>query len=61
MVNMLTVTDEMRRRIEAVEAALAIYMLGGESASVVELPKLALADVVLREVRRQTPPLGRRA
>jgi hypothetical protein len=46
----LELPDEIQQRIAAVEAAYDNYLPGGESASVVELPKLLLADAVLRAV-----------
>jgi hypothetical protein len=61
MLKHLELTDAMRARIEAVQAALMTYAPGGESAAVVELPKLALADVVLAEYARQAIDAARRA
>ena len=46
----LVVTDEMERRLAAVARAYETYLPGGESSSVVELPKLALADALLRAI-----------
>lgn len=50
----LEMTAEIRERVAAVERALDIYRPGRESASAVELPKLALADAVMRAIRQQT-------
>lgn len=57
----LELTAEMHARIEAVKAALAGYLPGGESASVVELPKLDLAEFVLAEYARQLTRADQRA
>jgi len=50
----LTLTEDIQRRIVAVQAALDIYRPGYESAAVIELPKLALADAVLAAIAEQT-------
>lgn len=50
----LDLTDEIQQRIAAVERALKTYRPGGQSAAVVELPKLALANAVLAAVAAQT-------
>lgn len=50
---LLDLTDELRARIDALERALARYRLGGRSAAVVELPKIALANAVMKAIAEQ--------
>ena len=49
----LDLTGELQDRIAAVERAIADHVPGAESAPVVELPKLDLADAVLKAVAAQ--------
>lgn len=57
----ITLTDEILARLADVEHAYENYLPGGESASVVELPKLAFADAVLRAVAEQAARAGERS
>ena len=53
----LTMTDDIRARIQAVKDALAVYQTGRDDrgyTEIVELPKLALAEAVLHAVAEQT-------
>lgn len=61
MLRHLDLTAEMHARIEAVQAALMAYAPGRESAAVVELPMIALADTMLREYARQLARAEQRA
>lgn len=61
MLKHLELTDVLRARIEAVQAALMVYQPGRESASVIELPKLDLADAMLAEYARQLVKTAQRA
>jgi hypothetical protein len=54
MIKRLDLTPALCAAIEAVRTAEKTYRPGGESASVVELPKLALANAVLDAVQQQT-------
>lgn len=49
----LELSEEIQRRIEAVERALDTYRPGYESASVIEIPKVQLADAVLEAIAAQ--------
>jgi len=49
----LELTDDLLARLADVEYAQHMYRPGRESAAVVELPKLALADAVLAAVHAQ--------
>jgi len=53
MLKRLEVTDAIREALAAIERADAVYVPGRDSASLIELPKLALADVVLAAVAAQ--------
>lgn len=50
----LELTDEMQRRIRAVEDALAVHVPGRESSDVVDIPKLQLADALLDAIAAQS-------
>jgi len=52
MVRRIELTSALRDAIEAVRVA-AVYEPGEDPASLVELPKLALADAVLEALRAQ--------
>jgi hypothetical protein len=53
MVKHIEITPELQQAIDAVDAAEEHYLPGGESASVIELPKLALADAFLAALQAQ--------
>jgi len=53
MVRRIELTSALRDAIEAVRVAAAVYEPGEDPASLVELPKLALADAVLEALRAQ--------
>lgn len=55
----LELTQPMRDALEAVARAQRFYVPGRDSASIVELPKLALADAMLAAVRAQTDRLAK--
>jgi hypothetical protein len=54
MLKQLTLTPTLRAAIDSVHRAEAAYRRGQESAEVVEIPKLGLADEVLVAVAAQT-------
>lgn len=53
MVKHIEVTEAMRDALAAIDRAEAVYVPGFDSSSVIEIPKLALANAVLAAVRRQ--------
>lgn len=57
----LTITPTMRAALTAVDAAEQGYLPGYDSASVIELPKLALAEAVLDAVKAQAQRSTERA
>lgn len=61
--NRLSLTPDLLAAVDAVAAAERVYVPGRDSASVIELPKLALANAVLAalEVQRRTDRLPHRA
>ena len=54
MIKKLDLTPELRAALDSVQKAEAAYAPGRMSASLVEIPKLGLADAVLYEVHVQT-------
>lgn len=54
MIRTLTITPALQAAIDAVRKAERDYAPGGESSSVVELPKLALATALLDAIQAQT-------
>lgn len=50
----LELTDELRRRLRAVEDAIAVHAPASESSDVVDIPKLQLAEAVLAAVAEQS-------
>lgn len=49
----IEITDDMRVALEAVARAERAYLPGFDSSSIVEIPKLALADATLAAIRAQ--------
>jgi hypothetical protein len=47
-------TDEIQRRVRAVEDALAVHVPGRESSDVIDIPKLQLADALLEAIAAQS-------
>jgi hypothetical protein len=52
----IDVTPEMEAALDALARALASYVPGRDSASVIELPKLDLADALLRALQLARVP-----
>lgn len=51
----IPMTDDIRLALDAVARAERVFVPGFDSASVIELPKLALSDAVCRAVGARQP------